>query len=221
MPTFANISMLIAICVILPESLSYKNFINSLIFQDLHPNTETQLNESQFINAIIKQSQYTSSSNLGTPIVSNLETSIISVDVEKPVNIDLPYENGDIATDIMELLYISKLGEVFSIKRYNIDYYYNPDHVIHSITSKKEAKNNEPIIQCSYSIGNNSFNHNTIALNDSYDKILRYSYITLGFSSVKGKVYRLILDSNTTISIKEISLYEDIDSSNSIYHYLK
>ena len=63
---------------------------------------------------------------IGKPIVAFLSTNIISADKGKPIKMDLPFENGDIGTDIMEMLYISKQDTIFSIKKYNIQYFLNP-----------------------------------------------------------------------------------------------
>ena len=125
----------------------------------------------------------------GKPIISYISTQIISADLNKSIILDLPFENGDIGTDIMELLYIQKEGKLFPIYQFNINYYINNSELINSINYKKSIISNNLDINCNYSIGKNKINLKTLNydLNNFY-KILHYSYLTFGLDNETKKI---------------------------------
>ena len=125
----------------------------------------------------------------GKPIISYISTKIISADLNKSIILDLPFENGDIGTDIMELLYIQKEGKLFPIYQFNINYYINNSELINSINYKKSIISNNLDINCNYSIGKNKINLKTLNydLNNFY-KILHYSYLTFGLDNQTKKI---------------------------------
>ena len=125
----------------------------------------------------------------GKPIISYISTKIISADLNKSIILDLPFENGDIGTDIMELLYIQKEGKLFPIYQFNINYYINNSELINSINYKKSIISNNLDINCNYSIGKNKINLKTLNydLNNFY-KILHYSYLTFGLDNETKKI---------------------------------
>jgi hypothetical protein len=93
----------------------------NIITQSLSlPSPEETLSLSPGLLAMAEQLQ--SEETLGKSIVAYLSTNLISADMGKQIKLDLPYENGDIGTDIMEMLYISKTGRFFTVKKYIIDY---------------------------------------------------------------------------------------------------
>jgi hypothetical protein len=53
--------------------------------------------------------------HIGNPEIININTDTISADQDHSINLKLPYKSGDLGTDIMELLYVKKEGELFSI----------------------------------------------------------------------------------------------------------
>lgn len=149
---------------------------------------------------------------IGKPIVAFLSTNIISADKGKPIKMDLPFENGDIGTDIMEMLYISKQDTIFSIKKYNIQYFLNPLHIINTLNitlntmTSQDNKEDEFLVNCSYSITDNKFtltNYKTKA----FAKYLRTSFITIGLSKESGKLVSISYN-DTTIINKELYLFE-------------
>ena len=70
---------------------------------------------------------------IGFPVIININTDTISADQDRSINLKLPYKSGDLGTDIMELLYVKKEGELFSIKNYNVTYFLNEENVIHTL----------------------------------------------------------------------------------------
>lgn len=147
---------------------------------------------------------------IGKPEVVFLSTNIISADKGKPIKMDLPYENGDIGTDIMEMLYISKQDTIFSIKKYNIQYYLNPLHVINTLninlntTIKHEE--GDLLVNCSYSITDNKFtleSYKTI----TFSKYLRTSFITIGLNKENGKLVSVSYNDSIIIN-KELYFFE-------------
>lgn len=164
---------------------------------------------------------------LGKSIVAYLSTNLISADMGKQIKLDLPYENGDIGTDIMEMLYISKTGRFFTVKKYIIDYDLNPNHIINSIhlssnkldeddleeTKHKKKSNNKSkyYVECLYKITNNTFTMTPFQIK-TYDKYLRYSYITFILNKTGKRVYDMFY-SNNKIIVEDIVVHDKNEKS--------
>ena len=153
---------------------------------------------------------------LGKPIVAYLTTNIISADKGKPIRMDLPYENGDIGTDVMEILYISKKGRIFSVKKYSMSYYLNSAQIINSInvlngnkTKREDDEEDDSDIQinCYYSISNSTFVLKKYSF-ESFDKYLKYSFVTIGYHNETGNLFSVTYTEDKII-IEELYKYEN------------
>ena len=95
------------------------------------------------------------------PEIINIKTDTISADQDHSIKLKLPYKSGDLGTDIMELLYVKKEGQLFSIKNYNVTYFLNEENVIHSIYPNMFPDDIEDTIEndvdCNYTILDNKF----------------------------------------------------------------
>ena len=140
---------------------------------------------------------------IGFPVIININTDTISTDQDHSINLKLPYKSGDLGTDIMELLYVKKEGELFSIKNYNFTYFLNEENVIHTIYPNmfpddiEDTEQND--IDCNYTILNNTYKLEYKTF-QKMKNIIFYSYVILGLEK----------DSNTIkrIGYRDSSLYE-------------
>jgi len=145
------------------------------------------------------------------PEIININTDTISADQEHSVNLKLPYKSGDLGTDIMELLYIKKEGELFSFKNYNITYFLNEENVIHTIYPNMFPDDIEDTVEndidCNYTILNNTY---TLKIQSfqKMKKIIFYSYVILGLESSSNTIKR--------IGYRDSSLYES-DINNRVF----
>ena len=140
---------------------------------------------------------------IGFPVIININTDTISADQDLSVNLKLPYKSGDLGTDIMELLYVKKEGELFSIKNYNITYFLNEENVIHTIYPNMFPDDIENTIEndidCNYTILNNTYNLE-IQKFPKLKKIIFYSYVILGLEFKSNLIKR--------IGYRDSSLYQ-------------
>ena len=148
---------------------------------------------------------------IGYPEIININTDTISADQDHSINLKLPYKSGDIGTDIMELLYIKKEGQLFSIKNYNVTYFLNEQNVIHTIYPNmfpddiEDTTEND--VDCSYTILDNKYNLETQSF-PKLKNIIFYSYVILGLETNSNIIKR--------IGYRDSSLYES-DISNRIF----
>ena len=131
---------------------------------------------------------------IGFPVIININTDTISADQDHSVNLKLPYKSGDLGTDIMELLYVKKEGELFSIKNYNITYFLNEENVIHTIFPNMFPDDIEDSIEndfdCNYTILNNTFSLE-IQKFQELERIIFYSYVILGLEKNSNIIKRI------------------------------
>ena len=141
--------------------------------------------------------------NVGYHEIIKINTDTISADQDHSINLKLPYKTGDIGTDIMELLYIKKQGELFSIKNYNITYFLNEENVIHTIYPTMFPDDIEDTVEndidCNYTILNNSYKLEEFKF-QKMKKIIFYSYVILGLEANTNLIKR--------IGYRESTLYE-------------
>ena len=150
------------------------NFFSSIINNSLILNLDTdRISISSSLLEILKLINQTIVEKTGKSIISYVSTKTISADLNKSIILDLPYENGDIGIDIMELLYIQKEGKLFPIQSFNINYYLNKAELINSINYNNSNKIKNLDISCNYIIGNNIINLKTLDYDlNNYIKIL-------------------------------------------------
>ena len=131
---------------------------------------------------------------IGFPVIININTDTISADQDHSVNLKLPYKSGDLGTDIMELLYVKKEGELFSIKNYNITYFLNEENVIHTIFPNMFPDDIEDSIEndfdCNYTILNNTYSLE-IQKFQELKRIIFYSYVILGLEKNSNVIKRI------------------------------
>ena len=161
------------------------NFFSSIINNSLILNLDTvRISISSSLLEILKLINQSIVEKTGKSIISYVSTKTISADLNKSIILDLPYENGDIGIDIMELLYIQKEGKLFPIQSFNINYYLNKAELINSINYNNSNKIKNLDISCNYIIGNNIINLKTLDYDlNNYIKILHYSYLTFGLDN--------------------------------------
>ena len=79
----------------------------------------------------------------------------------------------------MELLYVKKEGELFSIKNYNVTYFLNEENVIHTIYPNMFPDDIEDTIEndidCNYTILNNTYN----LKKSNFSKNKKYNFLLL------------------------------------------
>ena len=131
---------------------------------------------------------------IGFPVIININTDTRSADQDHSINLNLPYKSGDLGTDIMELLYVKKEGELFSIKNYNITYFLNEENVIHTIYPNmfpddiEDTEQND--IDCNYTILDNVYNLEYKTL-QKMKTIIFYSYVILGLEINSNIIKRI------------------------------
>ena len=131
---------------------------------------------------------------IGFPVIININTDTISADQDHSINLKLPYKSGDLGTDIMELLYVKKEGELFSIKNYNVTYFLNEENVIHTIYPNmfpddiEDTEQND--IDCNYTILDNVYNLEYKTL-QKMKTIIFYSYVILGLEINSNIIKRI------------------------------
>ena len=153
----------------------------------------------------------TKSNQVGYPEIININTDTISADQDHSINLKLPYKSGDLGTDIMELLYIKKEGELFSIKNYNFTYFLNEENVIHTIYPNMFPDDIEDSVEndidCNYTILNNTYSLESQSF-AKMKKIIFYSYVILGLETNSNTIKR--------IGYRDSSIYES-DISNRVF----
>ena len=146
-------------------------------------------------------------SHVGYPEIININTDTISADQDHSVNLKLPYKTGDISTDIMELLYIKKEGELFSIKNYNITYFLNEENVIHTIYPTMFPDDIEDTVEndvdCNYTILNNTYKLEEHIL-QKMKKVIFYSYIILGLET-NSNLIKIIEYRDSALRLSDLS----------------
>jgi hypothetical protein len=124
----------------------------------------------------------------------------------------LPYKSGDLGTDIMELLYVKKEGELFSIKNYNVTYLLNEENVIHTIYPNMFPDDIEDTVEndvdCSYTISDNLY-YLEYQRFPPLKKVIFYSYVILGLEVDSNMIKR--------IGYRDSALYQS-DITSRIFH---
>ena len=145
--------------------------------------------------------------SIPSPEIININTDTISADQDHSINLKLPYKSGDLGTDIMELLYVKKSGKIFSIKNYNVTYFLNEKNVIHTIYPNMFPDDVEDTVQndvdCKYTVLDNEYKLEYHANNNSFSKIIFYSYVTL-FLDMKINSIKRIEYNSKNIYIRDI-----------------
>ena len=144
---------------------------------------------------------------IGFPVIININTDTISADQDHSINLKLPYKSGDLGTDIMELLYVKKEGELFSIKNYNVTYFLNEENVIHTIYPNmfpddiEDTEQND--IDCNYTILDNVYNLEYKTL-QKMKTIIFYSYVILGLE-INSNIIKRIGYRDSSLYVFDIS----------------
>ena len=146
--------------------------------------------------------------HIGNPEIININTDTISADQDHSITLKLPYKSGDLGTDIMELLYVKKEGELFSIKNYNVTYLLNEENVIHTIYPNMFPDDIEDTVEndvdCRYTISDNLYYLEYQSF-PPLKKVIFYSYVILGLETGSNMIKR--------IGYRDSSLYQsDITS---------
>ena len=107
----------------------------------------------------------------------------------------------------MELLYVKKEGELFSIKNYNITYFLNEENVIHTIYPNMFPDDIEDSIEndfdCNYTILNNTYNLQVQQF-PKLKSIIFNSYVILGLEKNSNIIQRIWYN-NSTLYESDIS----------------
>ena len=159
------------------------------------------------------QALYASSQgHIGNPVIININTDTISADQDHSITLKLPYKSGDLGTDIMELLYVKKEGELFSIKNYNITYLLNEENVIHTIYPNMFPDDIEDTVEndvdCTYTISDNLYYLEYKSF-PPLKKVIFYSYVILGLEVDTKRIKR--------IGYRDSALYQS-DITSRIFH---
>ena len=150
--------------------------------------------------------------HIGNPEIININTDTISADQDHSITLKLPYKSGDLGTDIMELLYVKKEGELFSIKNYNVTYLLNEENVIHTIYPNmfpddiEDTEEND--VDCSYTISDNLYYLEYQSF-PQLKKVIFYSYVILGLETGSNIIKR--------IGYRDSALYQS-DITSRIFH---
>ena len=98
---------LIILLSVLSPSLSSINFeyIISIDNKQFNKNSISFATETE---EIIDSFHYGKSGQVGFPVLTNLNSDLIFGDQFRPINLELETNNGEIGSDIVELLYIKK-----------------------------------------------------------------------------------------------------------------
>ena len=145
------------------------------------------------------------------PEIINIKTDTISADQDHSIKLKLPYKSGDLGTDIMELLYVKKEGQLFSIKNYNVTYFLNEENVIHTIYPNmfpddiEDTTEND--VDCIYTILNNIYDLEYQSF-PKLKNVIFYSYVILGLEINSNLIKR--------IGYRDSSLYES-DITNRVF----
>ena len=150
--------------------------------------------------------------HIGNPVIININTDTISADQDHSIKLKLPYKSGDLGTDIMELLYVKKEGELFSIKNYNVTYLLNEENVIHTIYPNMFPDDIEDTVEndvdCSYTISDNLYYLEYKSF-PQLKKVIFYSYVILGLEAGTNIIKR--------IGYRDSALYQS-DIVSRIFH---
>ena len=150
--------------------------------------------------------------HIGNPVIININTDTISADQDHSIKLKLPYKSGDLGTDIMELLYVKKEGELFSIKNYNVTYFLNEENVIHTIYPNMFPDDIEDTVEndvdCSYTISDNLYYLEYKSF-PQLKKVIFYSYVILGLEAGTNIIKR--------IGYRDSALYQS-DIVSRIFH---
>ena len=194
---------LIILLSVLSPSLSSINFeyIISIDNKQFNKNSISFATETE---EIIDSFHYGKSGQVGFPVLTNLNSDLIFGDQFRPINLELETNNGEIGSDIVELLYIKKKSgsrkKLLQNYRLNVNI---SENVISSIDKRVNNKTygnskDKEYITCNYRInqGGIDIGKDTYNINQ-YNKIAQYSFLVIGLKKDEGNLYIISNQNNT------------------------
>jgi hypothetical protein len=135
----------------------------------------------------------------GNSVSINVPTALIKINTNENSPISVTKQNGDIATDIGQLVDVSKDGKPLSIKDYYINYTYPIS--TNTIFENKKANTYNKLysdsyqVECEYVVNNVQFS-GTVFSSATITDYATYSFATFGILSNQTGVYNILYSGN-------------------------